>query len=497
MPAQLTTRAQVNGYRFLLRRLDHALVRRDVRMLHDPMRSQSRSLLVGAVLGVLAVAGCAILAFLRPQGSIGDAHIVMGKESGALYVVVPDGNGGDPDKSKVTLHPVLNLASARLITGSAESPKSVKDSRLGSLPRGPMLGIPGAPAALPGSGQGAHSAWTLCDSVSLSPTGSAAGATGATMTVLAGRPRLDDRIRATNPDEALLVRRGDKTYLIYDGKRALVDPRNTVMSRSVDLSVRPRPVTTGLLDATREVAPLAPPQIPRAGERGPGKLAGVPVGGVVSVGSVTDPGRPNLYVVLSDGVQPVTSFAAQVIRNADSHGMSEIQRITPDLLDGIPVVNALPVDQFPERTPKILSAEDAPVACVSWAASAAGDGPASRAMISLLAGNRLPLPDTAKPVTMSGAGTPDHVDAVYVPPTTGEFIQVTGIEPDSPRRDGLFYVADNGIRYGIPDRVTAAQLGLEKTPRLAPWAIVGQLIPGPTLSRADALVSHDTLPQAG
>ncbi|MBF6247361.1 type VII secretion protein EccB, partial [Nocardia elegans] len=40
MPAQLTTKAQVNGYRFLLRRLDHALVRRDVRMLHDPMRSQ-------------------------------------------------------------------------------------------------------------------------------------------------------------------------------------------------------------------------------------------------------------------------------------------------------------------------------------------------------------------------------------------------------------------------------------------------------------------------
>ncbi|WP_280228711.1 type VII secretion protein EccB, partial [Nocardia cyriacigeorgica] len=48
MPAQLTTRQQVNGYRFLLRRLDHALVRRDVRMLHDPMRSQLRSLLVGA-----------------------------------------------------------------------------------------------------------------------------------------------------------------------------------------------------------------------------------------------------------------------------------------------------------------------------------------------------------------------------------------------------------------------------------------------------------------
>ena len=56
MARQLTTRAQVNGYRFLLRRLDHALIRRDVRMLHDPMRSQGRALAVGAVLGVLVLA---------------------------------------------------------------------------------------------------------------------------------------------------------------------------------------------------------------------------------------------------------------------------------------------------------------------------------------------------------------------------------------------------------------------------------------------------------
>lgn len=43
-----TTRWQVNGYRFLVRRMEHALVRRDVRMLHDPMRSQSRALAVGS-----------------------------------------------------------------------------------------------------------------------------------------------------------------------------------------------------------------------------------------------------------------------------------------------------------------------------------------------------------------------------------------------------------------------------------------------------------------
>ena len=67
-----TTRWQVNGYRFLVRRMEHALVRRDVRMLHDPMRSQSRALAVGVVIASLGLAGCAALALFRPQDKIGD-----------------------------------------------------------------------------------------------------------------------------------------------------------------------------------------------------------------------------------------------------------------------------------------------------------------------------------------------------------------------------------------------------------------------------------------
>ncbi|WP_378737235.1 type VII secretion protein EccB [Nocardia brasiliensis] len=495
MPAQLTTKAQVNGYRFLLRRLDHALVRRDVRMLHDPMRSQSRSMFVGLVLGVLVVAGCAILAFLRPQGSVGDSKIVMGKESGALYVVVQD------DSGKTTLHPTLNLASARLISGSAEKPNSVKDSKLASLPRGPMLGIPGAPAALPGSNQGNRSDWSLCETVQLSSTGSAASASGVTTTVFTGRPELNERIRRTGADEAMLVHRQGKTYLIYDGKRAELDPANSVMSRSMGLgATRPRPIGPSLLNAATAVPPLAPPDIPQAGQPGPGRLSDVPIGGVIAVGGVGREDRSELYVVLADGVQRISDFAAQVLRTANSQGMREIKAVAPDVLTNMPVLHQLPLDHFPAGTPKILSAEDAPVGCISWAktqqSGGVADGPTDRATVSLLAGTRLPLADSAKPVTLSSSdGSGDRVDNAYIPPTTGEFVRITGTEPGSPRRGSLFYVADNGIRYGIPDAETAQLLGLGNAPRLAPWAIVGQLVPGPTLSKKDALVSYDTLPQ--
>ncbi|MFF2552647.1 type VII secretion protein EccB [Nocardia sp. NPDC058058] len=509
MPAQLTTRAQVNGYRFLLRRLDHALVRRDVRMLHDPMRAQFRSLLSGAILSLLVVAGCAILAFIRPQGSIGDANIVVGKDSGALYVVIKDPN----DKTKMTLSPVLNLASARLLSGSAEAPKSVKDSKLSSVPRGPILGIPGAPAALPGSNQGNRSQWTLCDNVQVSAGGGTASAVGATTTAIAGGLELNQRIKQADSGSALLVRsvatkdNGEtvqKDYLIYDGKRAEVDLSDATVLRALNLTAaRPRPISTGLLGAATEVPQLTPPKIPNAGDSGPGRLNGIPVGGVIRVAALGSSDKSELYVVLSDGVQPISAFTSDVIRAANSQGMDDIKSVPPDFIVGLNhPANPLPVASFPVVAPKIIAAEDNPYACITWSKNKATDakdadateGPTDRAVTSLLVGTRLPLPDSASPVHMATAdGTGNRIDFVYIPPSTGEFVRTIGIEPGSKRRDSLFYVADNGIRYAIPDVATAQKLGLGDTPRLAPWEIVGQLVPGPALNPTAALTSYDSM----
>ncbi|MEV4124630.1 type VII secretion protein EccB [Nocardia sp. NPDC049707] len=481
MPAQLTTRAQVNGYRFLLKRYEHALIRRDVRMLHDPMRSQFRSLIVGAVLGILVVAGAAIMSFLRPQGSIGDAKIVMGKESGALYAVV-DG----------TLHPALNLASARLIAESAEAPTSVKEAKL-TLPRGPLLGIPGAPAVLPGSASGNRSIWTLCDTVALSAAGSAAGSPGAETTVIAGPLDSDGpgNARALHGEEALLVQRNGKTYLLFDGKRAEVDPTDSVLVRSLGLRQHnARPVSAGLLNSATQVPALTPPKIDRVGEPGPGRLQSVPIGGVIRVRGVD---AEELYVVLADGVQRLSPFAAEVIRNANSQQMNEIIAVPPDRLVGVPVVSRLPVDQFPQQVPRILTPEDNKVGCMMWSKSA--DDPA--ATVTILAGRELPLGENAKTVELAtGDGVGDRIDSTYLRPNSGEYVQATGIEPDTIRKGTLFYIGDNGIRYGVPDAETAAVLGLEAKPRPAPWPIISQMVPGPTLSRDEALLSHDTLPTA-
>src|SRR6478609_5815723 len=129
MTGQPTTRLHVSGYRSLVRRMEHALVRGDTRMLDDPLRAQSLSLAAGALLAAVAVVVCAVLAVLRPAGELGDASIVMVRETGAMYVRIGD-----------TVHPVDNLASARLIAGTPADPRTVGQRAVDNAHRGPRVG---------------------------------------------------------------------------------------------------------------------------------------------------------------------------------------------------------------------------------------------------------------------------------------------------------------------------------------------------------------------
>ncbi|WP_137874996.1 type VII secretion protein EccB [Rhodococcus sp. Q] len=468
MAAQPTTRWQVSGYRFLVRRMEHALVRRDVRMLHDPMRSQSRALAVGALLSLLVVAGCGALALIRPQDSIGSARIVVGKESGAMFVVVDE-----------TLHPVLNLASARLIVGSADRPVIVKESELGTRPRGALLGIPGAPSALPHQDPGA---WTLCDSIA------PGGARAVSTTIVVGGPRLGDGADELDSGEALLVQSLDGTWLVHNGTRSRVDLGDHAVSLAFDLEgIVPRPMSEGLLSAIPEAPALVPPAIRDAGQEPAYPMDGKPIGSVVQV---QDAKETRYYVVLSDGLQRVGRATADLIRFADSHGVTEMDAVAPDVVARPPQSSALPVGTFPETPPRIVDAHSEPVGCLMWR-PVPGDG-GIRATIAVVAGNTLPLPAGAKPVTLAQSDGPGSMaDQFYAGPGSGALVHSTGITPSSERQGALFFVADTGVRYGIENRDSATLLGFPEESIPAPWPILGLLAPGPRLGREDALLAHD------
>ncbi|WP_040508944.1 type VII secretion protein EccB [Gordonia soli] len=481
MARQLTTKAQVNGYRFLLRRLEHALVRRDVRMLHDPMRSQLRALLVGSVLGLLVLGGCGIYGLVKPQGSVGNASIVVSKNGGGTYVLV-DG----------TLHPVLNLASARLITGKAESPTSVSDGKLAAYPRGSLLGIPGAPSGLPGSAHAGTSVWSVCDTSTVSPD---VAGESVELSVIGAAPTLGGGIDTPAPDQAVYVSAGDTPYLVYTvtrddrpvAVRAPVDTQSVAVMRGLGLEgVTPRAISAGLLNTIPEVEPIRVPTIDRRGARASSPIPDATVGSVVKTVDVND--AVAYHVVLADGVQPISEVTAEILRLADRDGSAPVRNVPPGAVAAAPTVERLPVGEFPVRKPRTVDATTAPVICQTWSRGA--DDP--RATTSLAMGRVLPLPESARPVQVTSAdGDGPGVDQVYLPPGSGEYVQVTGSEPDSPRAESRFYVSDLGLRFGIPDEATAATLGVGEKPARAPWSVISLLAPGPTLSRTAALVAHD------
>ncbi len=144
-----TTRAQVSGHRFLRRRVEHGLVLGDIRMIHDPLAARSRALLFGVVAVVMISLGAGLLAWLRPAAHPGEAPILQ-TSGGALFVRVDD-----------RVHPVTNLASARLIAGGDEDPARIGDGVLAELERGVPVGIHPAPLVLGESPVG-ETAWSVC-----------------------------------------------------------------------------------------------------------------------------------------------------------------------------------------------------------------------------------------------------------------------------------------------------------------------------------------------
>ena len=137
------------------------------------------------------------------------------------------------------MHPVLNLASARLVAGTPANPEASATAAIMSAKRGPLVGIPGAPATIAAPLDADESGWTVCDDAT-------------TTTVIAGAIA-----RVARPAASLLVTPRSEsaatTYLLYGGRRAEVDLRNHAVVRALRLDgVTPRPVSRALLDTIPE-----------------------------------------------------------------------------------------------------------------------------------------------------------------------------------------------------------------------------------------------------
>ena len=250
-------RRQFSAHRFRSRRMDYAILGRSMPTEADPLRMQRLSLLAGCAcavaVGVLTVG----LAVLRPVA--GDAPLVMSRQSGELFVRVDD-----------DLRPVANLASAYLVLGHPATPRLLDGAGLAERPAGSGSGYPRR-TAVDRSGPGRRR--IRCGRCVTT-------ATGRPQSRLPG-PTSHRRFRRSVP--SLVSASDGSPYLLYDGRRAPVDPHDRLIARALHLDgVKPRPVSSALLNAIPEVPAITSPQIPGAGE--PSGVAGFPIGGSLAHG---------------------------------------------------------------------------------------------------------------------------------------------------------------------------------------------------------------------
>jgi type VII secretion protein EccB len=463
-------------------------------MLVDPLRTQSRAVLMGVLILITGLAGCFVFSLIRPNGSAGNNAVLADRSTAALYVRVGD-----------DLHPVLNLTSARLIVGRPVNPTTVKSSELDRFPRGNLIGIPGAPERMVQNAS--HDAnWTVCDAVS----GTSRGAHSTGVTVIAGRPDGDgERAAAIHANQGVLVDNDTATWLLWDGKRSQIDLANHAVTNALGLGLgasevpAPRPIAQGLFNAIPESPALAAPPIPDSG--GPaGFSVPAPIGAVVVSYGVeqSSSGTLHYYAVLPDGLQPISPVLAAILRNSNSYGLEQPPRLGADDVSRLPVSRMLDTARYPDQRVDLIDAAKNPVTCAYWSKPAG----AATSTLSLLSGSVLPVPDAVRTVDLVGGGSQGMATRVALAPGTGYFTQTVGGGSAAPAAGSLFWVSDTGVRYGIDTETggvadntaaghgkTVEALGLNTSAVPAPWSVLSLFAPGPTLSRADALLAHDGL----
>ncbi|QUH05159.1 type VII secretion protein EccB [Saccharopolyspora erythraea] len=510
MASTPTTKSQVQAYRFVLRRMESALVRKDAVMLHDPMGSHKRATVIGAVLACIGLIGFLVWGLFAGKGTVPEpGSIVIAKESGSVFVVTAD------DKAQKRLIPMLNMASARLLVmaqgggqGGAATPTTVKESALAEFPRGPRTGIVNAPSYLPAANNGALPAWAVCDVGQVKDTLNSADIerSAKVETVVIG----GDNHHGTplNPEQSLYVRdqSSGKSYLVYRVENLPGQQRTQAVKSEIDRTdsvvadiyrlrgKTPRTISTNMLNAIPN-APGVPvmrvPSVP--GEGTPiDYMQGKDVGDVVKR---TIPNQPNEYFVLmQDGKQRISAGAAGVL-HASRESSKEIPDMTGAITDApdAPKQQEINVSGYPMAVPTPLTFQQADTSCLSW------ENINNEHHITVTTNKGTPAVKPAvKLAQYDGAGP--KVDYFYMP--AGKAAVVRGTANESGAGSGpISLVSDQGVTYGIKDVATAQGLGVIGTAfdiKDAPsWLLRGippTLPSGDFLDPAQASFVYDSIP---
>ncbi|WP_329138194.1 type VII secretion protein EccB [Streptomyces sp. NBC_01476] len=434
-----TRRDHLQAYQFAVGRMATALVTGDPGRGTGPTRRGTLGTYFGVLLVVLLCAGFGVYGLIKPVQKDTwrqPGSIIVEKETGNRYLMV-DGS----------LRPVLNYASALLLTGSSGTVRTVSRGVLSEVPHGGPVGIPDAPDSLPAAGDVLSGGWARClrpgglgEVLDLAPAHMAKVPAGAQAVLTSGRGTryvLYQSVKYPVPDSSVLIALG------LDGGEQLAAP-DSWLAR----------VPTG--------PALAAPTVPQAG-----RAAGTVAGEAVRVGQLfrtpADAGG-HTYVMLSDGIAPVTATQAALL--AARPGAGAVRTVDATAVAASPVSpTGLPGSDLPN----LLHAPQART------------GGAALCLRQIPSGAQLSMQTILEYGT---AGTTTR--RVLVPPGHGLLVLDQDQIRAGNRNSRSYLVDDQGILYSLGDTGAAPALRLSGPSTAMPEDVMALLRRGPVLDAETA-----------
>ncbi|MGW0432175.1 type VII secretion protein EccB [Micromonospora sp. NPDC003197] len=461
-------RDQLQAYQFLVQRATSALVIRESDPEQPPFRRPAGASLAGVALAIVALACVGVYGMIVPGGNKAwrkDNVVIVEKETGSRYVFL---NG--------RLHPVTNYASALLLIGTHGSTERVSRNSLVGVPRGPRIGIPDAPDALPGKDRLLSGSWSLCSA----PASDLAGSRIEESVLLVGTAPAGG---VSLGDQALLVElvpTGDR-FMIWRGHRHKINNYGAV-GAGLALTTQPwARVGRSWLDVLPEGAPIGPIEVPQAGSPSTA-VAGrtdIRVGTLLVVH--TSGGGQQYYLTERNSLRPITELQYDIQR-AFLPVLAAYPGSEPVAIPLAPSLAATaqqlpPVDTAagaaPAARPEILRpTHDEATVCATFEPG--------EAVPRLGVDATLPQADPLTTTTRRSAyGTP-LADRIHVPPGRAAVIEAM---PSTLAPVGtLTVVTDMGRRYPLATPEVLAMLGYSAArPVRLPASLVARLPEGPSL----------------
>ena len=460
-------RDQLQAYQFLVQRATSALVTRETDPEQPPFRRPVTAAFASVALAILALACVGVYGLIVPGGNNAwrkDNTVIVEKETGTRYVYL---NG--------RLHPVTNYASALLLIGENSSTERVSRNSLLDVPRGPRLGIPDAPDALPSADRLLTESWSLCST----PASDLAGSRIDESVLLAGIPPAGG---AALDDSALLVElvpTGER-FMIWHGYRHKIHDYGAV-GTGLALTAEPwARVGQAWLDMLPDGAPIGPIAVPEAGAEStaiPGR-PDIRTGTLLVVESASG-GGAQYYLAERTALRPITELQYDIQR---AHEPVLVAGREPSAIPLAPALAARSVrldpaaavaDAAPAARPAIAAVRDREATvCATF-------DPATTAPRLTVNPNLPPADPMSITARRTARGTP-LADRVAIPPGWAALVEAMP-SADAPAGT-LTVITDMGRRYPVAGPEVLKMLGYGSAqPIRLPGNLVARLPEGPGL----------------